>query len=88
MFIRNCWYAAAWPHEVTDKPLARTLLGEPVVLYRQADGRAVAGRRQAGIESDAGGVQARRVMAERLAAETAKAAEPETNTDALVVEHA
>ena len=48
MFIRNCWYVAAWPHEVTDKPLARTL----------------------------------------LAAETAKAAEPETNTDALVVEHA
>ena len=42
MFIRNCWYVAAWPHEVTDKPLARTLLGEPVVLYRQADGRAVA----------------------------------------------
>ena len=30
---------------------------------------AVAGRRQVGIESDAGGVQARRVMAERLAAE-------------------
>ncbi len=42
MFIRNCWYVAAWPHEVTDKPLARTLLGDPVVLYRQADGVAVA----------------------------------------------
>ena len=42
MFIRNCWYVAAWPHELTDKPLARTLLGDPVVLYRQADGVAVA----------------------------------------------
>ena len=42
MFIRNCWYVAAWPHEVTDKPLARTLLGEPVVLYRLPDGTAVA----------------------------------------------
>jgi vanillate O-demethylase monooxygenase subunit len=42
MFIRNCWYVAAWPHELTEKPLARTLLGDPVVLYRQADGVAVA----------------------------------------------
>lgn len=42
MFIRNCWYVAAWPHEVTDKPLARTLLGDPVVLYRLPNGTAVA----------------------------------------------
>ncbi|MGE4239125.1 Rieske 2Fe-2S domain-containing protein [Ramlibacter sp.] len=43
MFIRNNWYVAAWPHELTGlKPLGRTLLGEPVVLYRQADGKAVA----------------------------------------------
>ena len=42
LFIRNCWYVAAWPQEVTQKPLARTLLGDPVVLYRQADGLAVA----------------------------------------------
>ena len=42
MFIRNCWYVAAWPHEVTQKPIARVLLGDQVVLYRQADGLAVA----------------------------------------------
>lgn len=42
MFIRNCWYVAAWPQEVTDKPLARTLLGDPLVFYRLPDGTAVA----------------------------------------------
>ncbi len=38
MFLRNNWYVAAWGSEVTSTPLARTLLGEPIVLYRQADG--------------------------------------------------
>ncbi|WP_428422887.1 Rieske 2Fe-2S domain-containing protein [Methylibium sp.] len=42
MFVRNCWYVAAWPGELTGRPLARTLLGEPVVLYRQSDGQVVA----------------------------------------------
>ncbi len=42
MFIRNAWYVAAWPEEVGTKPLARMLLGEPVVLYRQEDGTPVA----------------------------------------------
>ena len=42
MFIRNCWYVAAWPHEVGSTPLARTLLDEPVVLYRLPDGTPVA----------------------------------------------
>jgi phenylpropionate dioxygenase-like ring-hydroxylating dioxygenase large terminal subunit len=41
-YIRNAWYVAAWHHEVPGgadrRPLARTLLGEPVVIYRQADG--------------------------------------------------
>jgi phenylpropionate dioxygenase-like ring-hydroxylating dioxygenase large terminal subunit len=41
-FLRNCWYAAAWDHEVGRTPLARTFLHEPVVLYRRADGRPVA----------------------------------------------
>ncbi|MCY4394936.1 MAG: aromatic ring-hydroxylating dioxygenase subunit alpha [Rhodospirillaceae bacterium] len=40
--IRNAWYVAAWHHELPGgaerAPLARTLLGEPVVLFRQADG--------------------------------------------------
>ena len=42
MFLYNAWYVAAWSTEVGEKPLARTLLEEPVVLYRGADGRAVA----------------------------------------------
>lgn len=42
MFLRNCWYAAAWDHEVGRTPLARRLLDEPVALYRRRDGRPVA----------------------------------------------
>ncbi|NQU72673.1 MAG: aromatic ring-hydroxylating dioxygenase subunit alpha [Rhodospirillales bacterium] len=38
MFLKNCWYVAAWDHELGDAPLARTLLGEPVVFFRDADG--------------------------------------------------
>ncbi|MFC3068890.1 aromatic ring-hydroxylating dioxygenase subunit alpha [Phenylobacterium soli] len=42
MFIRNRWYVAAWDKEVGRKPLARTICGEQVVLYRRADATAVA----------------------------------------------
>lgn len=42
MFLRNCWYVAAWSHEVAEEPLGRTLLNEPVVLYRAEDGTPVA----------------------------------------------
>lgn len=43
MFIKNCWYVAAWDIEVPeDGMLARTLLKEPVVLYRDSQGRVVA----------------------------------------------
>lgn len=42
MYLRNCWYVAAWDHELDDGPLARTILDEPVVLYRRADGRPAA----------------------------------------------
>jgi len=41
-FLRNCWYAAAWSHELGDEPMARTFLNEPVVLYRTEDGTPVA----------------------------------------------
>lgn len=42
-FLLNTWYVAAFAHEVRgDAPLARTLLGRPVVLYRNAEGRAFA----------------------------------------------
>jgi vanillate O-demethylase monooxygenase subunit len=42
VFVRNAWYVAAWSHEVDRSLLARTLLSEPVVLYRTAEGRPVA----------------------------------------------
>jgi phenylpropionate dioxygenase-like ring-hydroxylating dioxygenase large terminal subunit len=37
--LRNAWYPAAWSDEVGHgRLLGRTLLGEPVVLYRQGNG--------------------------------------------------
>jgi phenylpropionate dioxygenase-like ring-hydroxylating dioxygenase large terminal subunit len=40
MFIRNSWYVAAWSEDVTAQgPLGRTILDEPVVLFRTADGK-------------------------------------------------
>jgi len=41
-FLRNCWYVAAEAGEVTRTPLARLILGEPVVMYRREDGTPVA----------------------------------------------
>lgn len=42
MFIKNCWYVAAWSHEVGDKPMGRTILGEPICFFRDAAGEVVA----------------------------------------------
>ncbi len=42
MFLTDYWYVAARADEVSEAPLARIFLGQPVVLYRGADGRAVA----------------------------------------------
>ncbi|MBT3989923.1 MAG: aromatic ring-hydroxylating dioxygenase subunit alpha [Rhodospirillaceae bacterium] len=43
MFIKNAWYVAAWDHEVTDEvPFGRTILNEPVVLYRTKEGKVAA----------------------------------------------
>ncbi|NDK23992.1 aromatic ring-hydroxylating dioxygenase subunit alpha [Streptomyces sp. TR1341] len=39
---KNHWYMAAWPQEVGRSLLARTVCGEPVLLYRKRDGTAVA----------------------------------------------
>lgn len=39
---RNGWYVAAHAGEIGRAPLGREILGEPVVLYRRGDGRAVA----------------------------------------------
>lgn len=41
-FVRNQWYVVALTDEVADAPLARTVCGEHVVLYRTADGSLVA----------------------------------------------
>jgi phenylpropionate dioxygenase-like ring-hydroxylating dioxygenase large terminal subunit len=38
-FPLNVWYVAALAKEITDKPLARTLLNNPIVLYRTKDGK-------------------------------------------------
>lgn len=42
-FVREAWYAAAYSDELPDgSPLAVTMLGDPVVLYRTPDGTPVA----------------------------------------------
>ena len=43
MFIRNCWYVAAWEHEISDDALfSRVILGEAVLIYRTSNGGLVA----------------------------------------------
>ncbi|MBM3529585.1 MAG: aromatic ring-hydroxylating dioxygenase subunit alpha [Alphaproteobacteria bacterium] len=39
-FPRNGWYTAIWSKELADQPIARTILGEKLVLFRGANGRA------------------------------------------------
>ena len=39
-FPKNTWYAAIWSKDLADKPVARTFLGEAVVLYRGKSGKA------------------------------------------------
>jgi phenylpropionate dioxygenase-like ring-hydroxylating dioxygenase large terminal subunit len=41
-FVRNAWYPSAWESEIGETPFARTLLGEPVVLFRDATGQIAA----------------------------------------------
>lgn len=41
-FLRNAWYAAAWAEELTAKPLSRTLLDDPIVMYRGRSGEPIA----------------------------------------------
>jgi vanillate O-demethylase monooxygenase subunit len=43
MYLRNCWYVAGWDHEFPAESLvARTVIEEPIVLYRRAGGEIVA----------------------------------------------
>ena len=42
-FVRNAWYAACWGSDLKpDTPLAKTILGEPIVIWRGPQGIAVA----------------------------------------------
>jgi phenylpropionate dioxygenase-like ring-hydroxylating dioxygenase large terminal subunit len=41
-FLRNQWYTAATSAELADKPLARTICNEPMVLFRGDSGTAAA----------------------------------------------
>jgi phenylpropionate dioxygenase-like ring-hydroxylating dioxygenase large terminal subunit len=38
MFMQNAWYVAAWETEIGDTPFARTILNEPVVMFRTPAG--------------------------------------------------
>ena len=37
-FVRNAWYIAAWSEEIENGLLARTIMNQPIVIYRDADG--------------------------------------------------
>jgi vanillate O-demethylase monooxygenase subunit len=41
-YVLNHWYAAAWSGEVADQPLARQLLDERVVMFRDGEGKVAA----------------------------------------------
>jgi phenylpropionate dioxygenase-like ring-hydroxylating dioxygenase large terminal subunit len=41
-FVYDAWYVAGWDREITTEPRARTLLNQPVVLYRTPEGKPVA----------------------------------------------
>jgi vanillate O-demethylase monooxygenase subunit len=43
MYVRNCWYVAAWEHELKPGELiGRTIINEPVAIWRAGDGGLVA----------------------------------------------
>ena len=43
MFLKNCWYVAAWSAELPDSGMiARTITNEPIVLFRDGRGEVVA----------------------------------------------
>ena len=37
-FLRNAWYMTGWADEIGDTGLARRIAGQPLFLYRRADG--------------------------------------------------
>ena len=41
-FVRNAWYLGAWPEELEDGHIGRTILNEPVVFFRDKHGKVAA----------------------------------------------
>jgi phenylpropionate dioxygenase-like ring-hydroxylating dioxygenase large terminal subunit len=41
-YLKNAWYVAAWSNEIGRSLFSRTLLEQPILLYRKANGEAVA----------------------------------------------
>lgn len=41
-FLRNYWYICAWREELTQKPLQRWILNEPIALFRTQSGKVAA----------------------------------------------
>ena len=43
MWVANAWYVAAWLHEIEPGRIhARTIIDQPLVIYRTSDGAIVA----------------------------------------------
>lgn len=42
MYLRNRWYVAAWARELDDGPIGRTVMDEPIVLFRGKGGTVAA----------------------------------------------
>ncbi len=43
IYVRNCWYVAAWSRDFTGgEMITRTVIGRPLLLYRASDGEIVA----------------------------------------------
>ena len=40
-FVKNAWYVVAWESEISDAPIARTILNEPLVIFPVRGGVAV-----------------------------------------------
>src|ERR1700731_2580974 len=65
-YLRNAWYVAAWSDGVGDGQLVpRTIMDEPIVLYRKADGAVarIASRRCTWARSSAATVSNARITA-------------------------
>ena len=42
LFVRNAWYIATWSDQLGEELTGRTIMNQPSVLFRDADGNAAA----------------------------------------------